>query len=630
MNSKPNIISKAFFATLMTALSTGVCAATTTANNSVSEQKVNISDTVSYIAIVDINNKIKTIHHADASFIKVNFTKLSLPLGAYIEVANENESYRYEAIDLQNGAEFSAMSISADTLTITLVLEDDTQWQSHHGVEIKNYSAGYSDFELAEHNLAYENTGTFDNSILSTCGVNERRDVACWQQSNPVEYERSRPVARLLIGGRSLCTAWRVGPNNHMFTNNHCIESAAEASQTEVWFDYQRTQCAFGSAKAPVKVMANQLLSTEATLDYTLFTVNDFAKIKQFGHFGLDINPQVQGQRIYIPQHGAGNPKELSIISDKNASGMCEIDQTKTTGRGYNTDAGYYCDTTGGSSGSPVLSAKTNKVVALHHLGGCPRPDVLNRGARMELIWPKVANFFANVPPQGDNVIDTNQPPIAKITYQCDLKTCQFNSTDSIDPDGQIIDVKWDLGDGNTSNSLSLSHTYQTEGQYQISLTVTDNEGAQAGTAISINVTDLDALPVADFSYSKSGLQVSFINTSTDDIDITRANWAFGDGQTALTKDSQNTYSQPGSYDVTLTVSDSAGQQSSITKTITVTDGQTTCNGINDWSAQKVYLKGDQVAYLGAIYQANWWTKNQTPKEHSGNWQEWSYINQCN
>lgn len=129
-----------------------------------------------------------------------------------------------------------------------------------------------------------------------------------------------------------------------------------------------------------------------------------------------------------------------------------------------------------------------------------------------------------------------------------------------LDPDGQIIDVKWDLAEGNTSNSLNLSHTYQTAGQYQVSLTVTDNEGAQAGTAISVNVTDLDALPIADFSYNKSGLQVSFINPSTDDVDITNAIWAFGDGQMALTKNSQNIYSQSGSYDVTLTVSDSAGQ----------------------------------------------------------------------
>jgi hypothetical protein len=45
------------------------------------------------------------------------------------------------------------------------------------------------------------------------------------------------------------------------------------------------------------------------------------------------------------------------------------------------TDVSYYCDTAGGSSGSPVLSRKTGKVVALHHFGGCP-----NSGVRADLL----------------------------------------------------------------------------------------------------------------------------------------------------------------------------------------------------------------------------------------------------
>ena len=46
------------------------------------------------------------------------------------------------------------------------------------------------------------------------------------------------------------------------------------------------------------------------------------------------------------------------------------------------TDVAYFCDTEGGSSGSPVLSRDTGKVVALHHFGGCP-----NSGVRIDLIY---------------------------------------------------------------------------------------------------------------------------------------------------------------------------------------------------------------------------------------------------
>lgn len=99
--------------------------------------------------------------------------------------------------------------------------------------------------------------------------------------------------------------------------------------------------------------MGNELLSTDYTLDYTLFTVDDFNKIASFGYLGLDNTEPVFGNGIYIPQHGAGNPKELAIESDKNGSGLCQIDIASTNGRGTHTDTGYFCDTIGGSSAPP-------------------------------------------------------------------------------------------------------------------------------------------------------------------------------------------------------------------------------------------------------------------------------------
>ncbi|MBF4218422.1 trypsin-like serine peptidase, partial [Vibrio anguillarum] len=155
-----------------------------------------------------------------------------------------------------------------------------------------------------------------------------------------------------------------------------------------VWFNYQRTTCG-GSLDTTVKVMGDQLLSTDYTLDYTLFTVANFEQLGQFSYLGLDNSEPSYGTSIYIPQHGAGNPKELAIESDQNGSGMCQIDIASTNGRGANTDTGYFCDTIGGSSGSPVLTSESHKVIALHHFGGCE-----NQGVKISKIWPQVAPFF--------------------------------------------------------------------------------------------------------------------------------------------------------------------------------------------------------------------------------------------
>ncbi|GAA3254296.1 ExeM/NucH family extracellular endonuclease [Dactylosporangium siamense] len=40
------------------------------------------------------------------------------------------------------------------------------------------------------------------------------------------------------------------------------------------------------------------------------------------------------------------------------------------------------------------------------------------------------------------------------------------------------------------------------------------------------------------------------------------------------------------------------------------------------WSASKVYLNGDKVTYQGSVWQASWWTQNQTPGDPYGPWQQ--------
>nr|MDC2855612.1 hypothetical protein [Ningiella sp. W23] len=39
-----------------------------------------------------------------------------------------------------------------------------------------------------------------------------------------------------------------------------------------------------------------------------------------------------QSERIYIPQHGSGNPKELSIESDQDTNGLCQVNAPQRMG----------------------------------------------------------------------------------------------------------------------------------------------------------------------------------------------------------------------------------------------------------------------------------------------------------
>src|SRR5207253_2086202 len=77
--------------------------------------------------------------------------------------------------------------------------------------------------------------------------------------------------------------------------------------------------------------------------------------------------------------------------------------------------------------------------------------------------------------------------------------------------------------------------------------------------------------PTANFTYSASGLAVSFTDTSTDSGgSIGMHSWNFDDGSTSTLANPRHTYASAGTYSVSETVSDSVNNRSS-TKTVSIT-----------------------------------------------------------
>lgn len=80
-----------------------------------------------------------------------------------------------------------------------------------------------------------------------------------------------------------------------------------------------------------------------------------------------------------------------------------------------------------------------------------------------------------------------------------------------------------------------------------------------------------DAAPTAAFDVSCDGHSCSFdASASSDDHGITSWQWQFGDGSSGTGQTVSHAYAADGSYTVTLTVTDSAGQQDSASRTIDV------------------------------------------------------------
>lgn len=173
-----------------------------------------------------------------------------------------------------------------------------------------------------------------------------------------------------------------------------------------------------------------------------------------------------------------------------------------------------------------------------------------------------------------DTVATGNPPPQAEFSCTTDELTIDCMDQ-SGDPDGNITAWDWDFGDGNTSSAQNPSHSYAAAGTYNVSLTVTDNDGVTDSTAQEVTVSSDEPVenepPVADFSVSVSRVTASFTDNSSDsDGSIASWAWDFGDGGSATTRNPSHAYSENGTYQVTLTATDDDGASHSVAKSVTI------------------------------------------------------------
>jgi PKD repeat protein len=155
--------------------------------------------------------------------------------------------------------------------------------------------------------------------------------------------------------------------------------------------------------------------------------------------------------------------------------------------------------------------------------------------------------------------------------------TVRFNATSN--GTGPLT-YAWDFGDGSPENATFKDpvHTYANVGLYDVSMTVSNPVSSTTTTKTGyITVTAAPVAPVADFAGTpQSGaapLTVTFIDNSTGTAPLTWV-WDFGDGnpENSTTQSPVHTFANVGTYNVSLTVSNIAGSNTTIkTCYITVT-----------------------------------------------------------
>ena len=173
-------------------------------------------------------------------------------------------------------------------------------------------------------------------------------------------------------------------------------------------------------------------------------------------------------------------------------------------------------------------------------------------------------------------VLPAGQPPAAQFTASPTTGApplqVAFDATSSSDPDNDIVQYAWDMGDGSELSGVLVNHTYTFVGSYEVSLTVTDSQGNSDIEHIQIEVAQPPAPPIAGFAHSYNGLELSVdaSTSSTPDVNGTSYFWSWGDGNSGSGRTATHRYAQNGEYLVVLRLEDSFGQISTSEQTIKV------------------------------------------------------------
>ena len=178
--------------------------------------------------------------------------------------------------------------------------------------------------------------------------------------------------------------------------------------------------------------------------------------------------------------------------------------------------------------------------------------------------------------------VKAQQSPVANMSVnptsgQAPL-TVTANGNNSFDPDGSISSYKWTVSNGQSASGSQANFVFNQGGQYNIFLVVTDNDGLTSSTVQQmVSVTSKNTLPTAAFvatpTEGKSPLTVTLNGSQSSDSDgsIVHYAWTTSDGQITIGQSAQMTFVAPGTYTISLVVTDDKNDTSSNTAIQAVT-----------------------------------------------------------
>ena len=141
--------------------------------------------------------------------------------------------------------------------------------------------------------------------------------------------------------------------------------------------------------------------------------------------------------------------------------------------------------------------------------------------------------------------------------------TVNFASADVDGAGNAVSNWNWDFGDGSTSTAQNPSHAYTNSGTFSVALLETNNSGVPiAGATVSLTVLPPTLAFTANPTDGIVPLTVNFTSAGVDSAGntISRWNWTFGDGSNSTDQNPSHTYTNSGTFSLTLFATNNLGE----------------------------------------------------------------------
>lgn len=202
-----------------------------------------------------------------------------------------------------------------------------------------------------------------------------------------------------------------------------------------------------------------------------------------------------------------------------------------------------------------------------------------------------------------NNYISVHALPVANFTVSDEsgcFPHCVDFSDISIVGEGDIVEWSWDFGDGTSSTEQNPQYCYNAVGTYTPVFSIEDEYGCFADITMPGLISVSSNFPNAAFSSSSQltcnpPVDISFSNSSTGNTPLNSA-WDFGDGSqqsTPGTSPITHTFTNTGTFDICMTVSNDIGCTDEFCSEVTIFDTATAQFTVSDNSV----CEGENVVF---------------------------------